>query len=52
MCYNLEIDESSSVPRITFLCADEIYVIYLLKKKPSAHKIPLLEFTEFSRNGS
>lgn len=33
MCYNLEIDESSSVPRITFLCADEIYVIYLLKKK-------------------
>lgn len=32
VCYNLGADESSSVPRITFLCTDEIYVIYLLKK--------------------
>lgn len=32
MCHNLEIDESPNVPWITFLCTDEIYVIYLLKK--------------------
>lgn len=43
LCCNLEIYESPSVPKITFLWADEIYVIYLLKKnKPPAHKTPLL----------